>query len=492
MERLDTDATGLAELVRRGEVHPRELVDAAIAAIEAQDGAINAVVQRRFEQARDEAGGPLPDGPFRGVPFLLKDYGAEVAGEPYHEGMAFLRDRGWRAEADSALAAAFRAAGLVNLGRTNLPELALMGTTEPAAAGVTHNPWALDRSPGGSSGGSAAAVAAGMVPAAHANDIAGSIRIPAAHCGLVGLKPSRGRVASGPRADPPFGFFSEGVVTRSVRDTAGLLDAITAPAQGSYWPPPPLAGPLVGEVGKDPGRLRVALCVAAPTGAEVDAGCADAARTAAALLEAQGHDVREAAPPALFEPDLFAGARVVLAVAAAQALDGWAAQTGVADRRGRRRADHVGRGDHRARGHGSGARRVDGPPAAARPRHHRVVGGRGHRPPRHAHDGRAAHPARRLPAGLRGRPGERVHPPVQRDRAARAVAPARLAGRRAAAGRAAHRAARPGGRARPRRRAARAGRALVGPPPAAPHRPEPAPHGRSGRAAARAGDGNPF
>ena len=192
MERLDNDATGLAELVRRGDVHPRELVDEAIAAIEAEDGAIHAVVQRRFEQARDEARGPLPDGPFRGVPFLLKDYGAEVAGEPYHEGMAFLRDRGWRAEADSALAAAFRAAGLVNLGRTNLPELALMGTTEPVAAGVTHNPWALDRSPGGSSGGSAAAVAAGMVPAAHANDIAGSIRIPAADCGLVGLKPSRG------------------------------------------------------------------------------------------------------------------------------------------------------------------------------------------------------------------------------------------------------------------------------------------------------------
>jgi amidase len=329
MERLDTDATGLAELVRNGEVHPLELVDACIAAIEASDGAINAVVQRRFEQARAEAGGPLPDGPFRGVPFLLKDYGAEVAGEPYHEGMAFLRHRGWRAETDSALATAFRAAGLVNLGRTNLPELALMGTTEPAS-GVTHNPWALDRSPGGSSGGSAAAVAAGMVPAAHANDIAGSIRIPAAHCGLVGLKPSRGRVVSGPGADPPFGFFSEGVVTRSLRDTAGLLDAVMAPAHGSYWPPPRLAGPLVGEVGKDPGRLRVAWCVDAPTAAEVDAGCADAARTAAALLEAQGHDVREAAPPALFEPDLFAGARIVLAVAAAQALDRWSEQTGVA------------------------------------------------------------------------------------------------------------------------------------------------------------------
>ena len=405
MERLDNDATGLAELVRRGDVHPRELVDEAIAAIEAEDGAIHAVVQRRFEQARDEARGPLPDGPFRGVPFLLKDYGAEVAGEPYHEGMAFLRDRGWRAEADSALAAAFRAAGLVNLGRTNLPELALMGTTEPVAAGVTHNPWALDRSPGGSSGGSAAAVAAGMVPAAHANDIAGSIRIPAAHCGLVGLKPSRGRVASGPTADPPFGFFSEGVVTRSVRDTAGLLDAVVAPAQGAYWPPPALAGPLVAEVGKDPGRLRVALCVDAPTGAEVDAGCADAARTAAALMEAQGHHVDEAAPPALFDPDLFAG-RASRPRRRRRAGARWLGGADrCPDRRGRRRADHVGHGAHRARGLRARARAVDGPPAGAVPCPHGMVGGGGRRPPRHAHDGRAAHAARRLPAWLRGGPG---------------------------------------------------------------------------------------
>jgi amidase len=167
-----------------------------------------------------------------------------------------------------------------------------------------------------------------MVPAAHANDIAGSIRIPAAHCGLVGLKPSRGRVVSGPRADPPFGFFAEGVVTRSVRDTAGLLDAITAPAAAAYWPPPPLPGPLAAEVGRDPGRLRVALCVASPTGVEVDAGCADAARTAAALLAQQGHQVDEAAPPALFEPDLVEGARIVLAVSAAHAIDRWEAATG--------------------------------------------------------------------------------------------------------------------------------------------------------------------
>jgi amidase len=238
-----------------------------------------------------------------------------------------------------------------------------------------------------------------MVPAAHANDIAGSIRIPSAHCGLVGLKPSRGRVASGPRADPPIGLFSEGVITRSVRDTAGLLDAVTAPAQGADWPPPPLAGPLAAEVGKDPGRLRIALCVDDPTGAEVDAGCADAARTAAALLEAQGHDVREAAPPALFEPDLFTGARAVLAVAAAQALDEWAARPASPSVRATSNRPHGLRRPPGA-GHGSGAPRLDGPPAAAG----RAITGwgrRGHRRLRHAHDGGAAHAARRLPAGLR-------------------------------------------------------------------------------------------
>jgi amidase len=168
------DATALAELARRGEVTPIELVDAAIARIGALDPDLNAVIHRQFERARDDAARVPLGGPFAGVPFLFKDLGCAEAGEPHHQGMRALRDAGWRAAADSELARAFRAAGLIPLGRTNVPELALMGTTEPDAYGPTHNPWDLGRSPGGSSGGSAAAVAAGLVPAAHANDIAGS------------------------------------------------------------------------------------------------------------------------------------------------------------------------------------------------------------------------------------------------------------------------------------------------------------------------------
>jgi amidase len=325
---LDLDATAQAALVREGEVQPRELAEAAIAAIEAQNPTLNAVVHPRFDRALDEIDRGLPDGPFRGVPFLLKDYGAEQVDEPHHQGMAHLRRLGFRGRSDGALTAAFRAAGLVILGRTNVPELALMGTTEPIAAGPTRNPWDLGRSPGGSSGGSAAAVSAGMVAAAHANDIAGSIRIPASHCGLVGLKPARGRVRTGPEADPPVGLFVEGVVTRSVRDTAGLLDAIAASSSGAYWPAPALPGPLVDEVGRAPGRLRVALCVAAPNGSDVDPGSAAAAESAAALLAELGHDVDEAAPPALFDPAVFEGARTVLAVTAAQVVDTWQERTG--------------------------------------------------------------------------------------------------------------------------------------------------------------------
>ena len=323
----DEDAVGMAALVRRGQVHPTELVAEAIARIEAQNPILNAVIHPRFERALLEAEAPLPDGPFRGVPFVLKDYGAELAGEPYHEGMAQLKRRQWRAQADGALTKAFRAAGLVVVGRSNVPELAMMGTTEPVAHGPTRNPWDLERSPGGSSGGSAAAVAAGLVPAAHANDIAGSIRIPAAHCGVVGLKPSRGRVTSGLAVDPPVGLFSDGVVTRTMRDTAALIDAITDPA-GGYWPPPPLPGPLSAEVGRDPGRLRVGLWTDGPEGIAVDAGCADSARAAAALLEQLGHDVEEAAPSGMHDPELFAGARAVLAATAASALDGWIERTG--------------------------------------------------------------------------------------------------------------------------------------------------------------------
>ncbi|MEP7204136.1 MAG: amidase family protein, partial [Ilumatobacteraceae bacterium] len=195
----DLDATAQAALVRTGDVHPRELVEEAIERIERIDPQLNVMVHRQYERARDDAERALPDGAFRGVPFLLKDYRCREAGELYSMGMRALRDIGFRSTSDAPLALAFRAAGLIPLGRTNTPELASVGTCEPEAYGPTHNPWQRGRTPGGSSGGSAAAVSARLVAAAHANDISGSIRIPSAHCGLVGLKPSRGRtVASVP------------------------------------------------------------------------------------------------------------------------------------------------------------------------------------------------------------------------------------------------------------------------------------------------------
>src|SRR5438093_1040884 len=188
------DATAQAELVRQRHVSPRELVDAAIARIERVNPQLNAVIIQRFEKARAEAAAPdLPDGPFRGVPFLLKDLICHSAGDPYHAGMRLLRELEWVERYDTYLAARFRAAGFVFLGRTNVPELGPAPTTEPVAYGPTRNPWDTSRSPGGSSGGSAAAVAAGLVPVAHANAGGGSIRIPSSECGLVGLKPSRGR-----------------------------------------------------------------------------------------------------------------------------------------------------------------------------------------------------------------------------------------------------------------------------------------------------------
>jgi amidase len=324
----DLDATALADLVRRDEVKAVELVDAAIARIEGLDWQLNSVIHRQFERARGDAAGPLTDGPFRGVPFLFKDLGCEEAGEPHHQGMRALRDAAWRATDEGELARAFRSAGLIPLGRTNVPELALMGTTEPDAYGPTHNPWDLRRSPGGSSGGSAAAVAAGLVAAAHATDIAGSIRIPAAQCGLVGLKPTRGRVVSGRTGDYAVGMNTEGVLTRTVRDTAGLLDAIAERSSSGPWPAPPLPAPLVDDVGADPGRLRVGLCERALSGVDVDGDCAAAATDAAHLLEQLGHDVEEDAPATLFEPDLLAGARALLATHAAAELDAWSARLG--------------------------------------------------------------------------------------------------------------------------------------------------------------------
>ena len=295
------DATAQADLVRRGEVSPKELAEAAIAAIEAVNPRLDAVIRTRFDEARLEADGALPDGPFRGVPILYKDLGCLVAGEVTAFGLGPLRDVAW--PVTSYLAEQFRAAGFVSLGRTNVPEMGTTVTTEPRSFPPARNPWDPGHSAGGSSGGSAAAVAAGLVPVAHANDGGGSIRIPASECGLVGLKPTRGRVSQGPQTGEAWaGGVIDGAVTRTVRDAAGLLDVISRRMPGEPYYAPPLPRPLVHEVGADPGRLRVGvLDRPAAEGYLDDPQCRAAAASAARLLEALGHHVDESAPAAMFE-----------------------------------------------------------------------------------------------------------------------------------------------------------------------------------------------
>src|SRR5215208_1252635 len=252
------DATAQAELVRDGEVSAEELTQAAIERAESLNPELNAIIHPLYEQGLAEAHGELPDGPFRGVPFLFKDLGAGLAGQPLHMGVKALKEADFRLPLDTFLGERFREAGFVTIGKTNTPELGILPTTEPDAYGATHNPWDLGRSPGGSSGGSGAAVAAGIVPVAHANDGGGSIRIPASCCGLVGLKPTRGRTSLGPLVgDTMSGLTVELVVARSVRDVALALDATHGPAPGDpYVAPAPLRS-YTEELGADVGALRI-------------------------------------------------------------------------------------------------------------------------------------------------------------------------------------------------------------------------------------------
>jgi len=296
------DATAQAALVARGELSPKELVEAAIERIERVNPKLNAVIHPLFEKARAEATSPsLARGPFRGVPFLVKDAVCTTAGDPYHAGMRFLKRHAYRAKEDSELARRFRAAGFVFVGKTNTPELALSATTEPLAYGATRNPWNPDHSTGGSSGGSAAAVAAGLAPVGHANDMGGSIRIPASHCGLVGLKPTRARSTLAPAFGEYWGPLThEHVVTRSVRDSAAVLDCIAGPAPGDPYTAPPFARPLRDEVGAAPGRLRIGLVTSAG-GHDAHPDCVHAAERTAALLSELGHAVEPARVDALDE-----------------------------------------------------------------------------------------------------------------------------------------------------------------------------------------------
>lgn len=292
------DCVALAELVRNKQVSPLELVNAAIERIERVNPRLNAIVLRMYDAARAAAQAPLPEGPFRGVPYLLKDILAACEGFALTSGSRLFAEN--VPGHDSFLVAQLRRAGFIFVAKTNVPEFGLLPTTESELFGPCHNPWKLGYSPGGSSGGSAAAVAAGIVPAAHANDGGGSIRIPAACCGLFGLKPTRGRISLGPDfGDIMSGFVNEHAVTRSVRDSAAILDVTRGSMVGDPYSAHPPARPYLEEVTTDPGRLRFAFMTASMSGEPTHPDCVAAVHSAAKLCEQLGHHVEElSAPPA--------------------------------------------------------------------------------------------------------------------------------------------------------------------------------------------------
>ncbi len=288
------DGLGLAELVARREVSPSELVEAAIERIERHDPTLNAVVHKAFASARADAASELPDGPFRGVPFLIKDLGCPVAGMPRTSGSRFTASE-VPAE-DGILTRRYREAGVVILGKTNTPEFGITGTTESALLGPCRNPWNPEHISGGSSGGSAAATASGMVPLAHASDGLGSIRIPAACCGLVGLKTTRDRNPSGMNdADRIIGFGVDHVVSRTVRDSAAMLDWTGQREPGCPYAVPAKERPYIEEIERDAGRLRIAFSSATPSGRPIDPEIESAMHDTAKGLEDLGHDVFETA-----------------------------------------------------------------------------------------------------------------------------------------------------------------------------------------------------
>ncbi|WP_274432685.1 amidase family protein [Alicyclobacillus sp. ALC3] len=292
----DYDATALSKLVKAREVEPKELVEQAITEIERINPKLNAVTHKMYEQARKQAE-TVVDAPFAGVPILLKDMYQEVEGEPMTFGSRAYQ--GNRATEDSLYTRQMRQAGFVFLGYTNVPEFALMAVTEPEHNGPTRNPWSPDVTPGGSSGGSAAAVAAGMVPLAGASDGGGSIRIPAAYCGLFGLKPTRGRTPVGPQLSRHWqGASVSHVLTKSVRDSAAVLDALITEEKGRAFLPPRFDGSYLRVIDMPhPRALNVAFSVTSPLGTAVDPACRQAVLDTARLFELLGHHVTEATAP---------------------------------------------------------------------------------------------------------------------------------------------------------------------------------------------------
>ena len=316
------DGLGLSELVRTKQISPDELTEEAIRRIEAQNPKINAVIYKTYDQARKVAQSNLPDNPFKGVPFLLKDMHATVEGVPTSCGTRMLKDI--TQPHDSEIVRRYRAAGLIILGKTNVPEFSILPYTEPEVFGPTRNPWDLARTAGGSSGGSAAAVAAGLVPLAGGADGGGSIRIPASCCGVFGLKPTRGRTPTGPDVGDIWrGFAQEHVITRSVRDSAAMLDLIAGPDAGApYWAPPQ-QGPYLQDVSKEPARLRIAYTSHPFLGHNVHHDCLKGLDETVELLKKLGHELVEAAPK--IDQEAFAIAFVTMIAAETRDEIDWAA-----------------------------------------------------------------------------------------------------------------------------------------------------------------------
>jgi amidase len=325
MQNAMMDGVELASLIHAGKASPIELLEDAISRADALNPQLNAIIHRLDQQARDRARqmGDMSvpkEASLWGVPFLTKDLTVMTKGDPYHAGNVALRDADYRAGHTTYLSTMFDHLGLVNFGRTNTPEFGGTITTEPTSHGACKNPWDLDHSTGGSSGGSAAAVAAGIVPIAHANDGGGSIRIPASECGLVGLKPSRGRVSFGPKIGESWaGVAIDGVVTRTIRDSARVLDGISRPWPGDpYWAPPP-AVPFEETSSIEPSQLRIGFTTSSDWG-PVHSDCVDAVDKTALLLESHGHIVVPESPDGLFDDDLFEHFKVVMAANEARSV----------------------------------------------------------------------------------------------------------------------------------------------------------------------------
>jgi amidase len=313
------DALGLAELIAKKQVAPAELLNAVRKRVESINPKLNAFCYLFFDKAEEQIKGGLGDGPFRGVPFALKDIGQYLKGTITSAGARVWKDQ--VADYDSTLVTRYKQAGLVIFGKTASPELGLTTTTESVLFGQTRNPWNLERTSGGSSGGASAAVAARILPMAHASDGGGSIRIPASCCGLFGLKPTRGRVPTGPAQFEGWnGLSAHHALTISVRDSAALLDISSGAELGAPYYPPPQQRPFLKEVGADPGKLRIALISDSPAGTPVDPECRKAAMEAAKLCESLGHKIEEAKWP--MDHAVFRGAFLAIVnVSVAKSLD---------------------------------------------------------------------------------------------------------------------------------------------------------------------------